>query len=1007
MSEVHIDENHLKYQQKYRVQKTSLENHYGTTESQYLTLVSRLEYIKKNDPDSLILLKVFADTIPEEYESYRKDDTSQASSITGTTGSEKFCLRFGAIAVTPGTAVRRHRYNKENNYSVMKVNASMDACHLYGKSHGIMTDIVQPLENNSHVLDTFSVDSLNESQDAWNLSLSYDRVSLSRSSDIHSFCGDRQKGQDVVNSRIYPELNFTKCHFHIRENIKTEAGGTEEYRKYFKELCHSSCPNLREQMKKKYRRSNIPCKKVKDYFKDSLYPESGKWIVHTMPGEKEGLFTCQASERFHNVMKQLAIRECPIVYIPQLVIIREHNYINDLKRTFRKFMDSGYILPDFMHADIDEKLNRLPAQYSKVRTGAGGISGKVTNKLHKVQITHHINLRNFPPTCSNHCLRLYGKPCTEMCVYSKFVGQDIYSLLPQKYKVASQCLLLGLSLPDNNPVLYIDNAALSILLNPIILPPFTRTPRGRPHCRRLEKVHKIQRKVHTCHNCGLAGHHTTTCTNPTDGMGNYMDSSKQTKSIKEGYLVIPISTPSNTKFPHSLTEFHDMRRVSPYPSKLFDKEDRDEWIHRFNIDDNVPTHIMTENINDTVEHVLRNTTQTANPYKNNNVSTTNIGLECTGSSDDDSEMLGSDEYSIFSYPSDISHYTLYHRQHLSEDQKEEHNKWKQEKTTKENSIFFKTRLQHDNVNPSKERLNVGDIISYIDTNCVQGEIRNNIHTKSSTVIVIDPDQPDGHKIITSEGEATIQVISDSTVIYRSKICLNGKYQNHPGKQKRLRDFMLTKQVHRKDKINDFIDQIRTDEIEHSFSKSLKKIPQNIQIMVRNSISTGHNKRDTITQSTSKSTKKVVKHMSSASQHKAMSKNNNVSTTKTTSKITKTNASTPQKQVRSKLKLVRKQSSKSTTNNPTASKKQGQSKTKSRITKTNASTPQKQVRSKLKLVRKQSSKSTTNKPTASKKQGRSKLKLTKQTRVTRVVGNSTNNSSKKTTVVARSSKHKPK
>ena len=70
-----------------------------------------------------------------------------------------------------------------------------------------------------------------------------------------------------------------------------------------------------------------------------------------------------------------------------------------------------------MHTDIDEKLNHLPDQYSKVRTGGGGISGKVRNKLHKVQITHHINLSNCPPTCINGCLRLYGKPCAEMCVY--------------------------------------------------------------------------------------------------------------------------------------------------------------------------------------------------------------------------------------------------------------------------------------------------------------------------------------------------------------------------------------------------------------------------------------------------------------------------------------------------------------------------------------------------------------------------------------------------------------
>lgn len=244
VNEVHIHDNDLGYQQKYRIQKTSLEKIYGTTESQYLTLVSRLEHIKKNDPDSLILLKVFSDTIPDDYVTFRKDNTSRkddsrhVSSITGGTGSDTFCLRFGAIAVTPGTELRHHKYNKDMNYSAMKVNASMDACHLYGQSHGIITDIVQPLENKSRVLDTFSVDSLHESQDAWNLSLSCDKKSLSRSKDHHSFCGDRQKGQDEVNSTIYLGMNSTKCHFQVQENINTEGGGTEEDKTYFRQLAY-------------------------------------------------------------------------------------------------------------------------------------------------------------------------------------------------------------------------------------------------------------------------------------------------------------------------------------------------------------------------------------------------------------------------------------------------------------------------------------------------------------------------------------------------------------------------------------------------------------------------------------------------------------------------------------------------------------------------------------------------------------------------------------------------
>ena len=57
----------------------------------------------------------------------------------------------------------------------------------------------------------------------------------------------------------------------------------------------------------------------------------------------------------------------------------------------------------------------------------------------------------------------------------------------------------------------------------------------------------------------------------------------------------------------------------------------------------------------------------------------------------------------------------------------------------------------------KEKINVGDVITYIETNCVQGYIRNNIHRISSVVLVVDPDAPYGEKIITSEGLSILQV----------------------------------------------------------------------------------------------------------------------------------------------------------------------------------------------------------------------------------------------------------
>ena len=70
----------------------------------------------------------------------------------------------------------------------------------------------------------------------------------------------------------------------------------------------------------------------------------------------------------------------------------------------------------------------------------------------------------------------------------------------------------------------------------------------------------------------MAGHHKSTCTNPTDGLVHYMHPNNKKKSIGEGFLVIPISTPSLTNLPTSLSEFHEMRTESIYPTMIFEKK---------------------------------------------------------------------------------------------------------------------------------------------------------------------------------------------------------------------------------------------------------------------------------------------------------------------------------------------------------------------------------------------------------------------------------------------------
>lgn len=183
-TEFHLPPQSLCYQQRHRVRSQARKEYFGSTNWQYATLVSRLELIKKYDPESLILLKVFADILPASFSSENNEDSSLISDLTSQDGksSNTFCLRFGAIAVTPGAAVRRHALNDCSSINYMKLNCSMDACHLSTDERGCFTDIIQPLPGDELLVDTFTVDAQNECRDAWHLALTCDRKALGRSS---------------------------------------------------------------------------------------------------------------------------------------------------------------------------------------------------------------------------------------------------------------------------------------------------------------------------------------------------------------------------------------------------------------------------------------------------------------------------------------------------------------------------------------------------------------------------------------------------------------------------------------------------------------------------------------------------------------------------------------------------------------------------------------------------------------------------------------------------------
>ena len=361
--------------------------HFGSVSWQYATLVSRLELIKKNDPDSLILLKLLADNKHSGYSYRNTEDASHVSDLTSQDGTTRnsFCLRFGAVAITPGTSVRRHRDNTDTDFTSLHVNFSMDACHLEN-GRGCLTDIIQPMAGDELLVDTFSVDAQNECRDVWHLSLSCDKKALGRSS-VHSFCGDRMKGQDNVNQYVYPQVNFTKCHFHLQDNIKKNNDHELEC-SLFQTLAFSLTDNFMIMSLQKYLKSRANPPDLKNYFKESIMPDVDKWAVHKMSGEKEGLFICQLSESFHQVMNTNNIRLSPIVTASEAIIQYEHETFRNPQKKYKKLTsDEDHPLLSSYHKQI-EKRTTDPSLYEIDNSSTDPLIATITSKYENPRYSH-------------------------------------------------------------------------------------------------------------------------------------------------------------------------------------------------------------------------------------------------------------------------------------------------------------------------------------------------------------------------------------------------------------------------------------------------------------------------------------------------------------------------------------------------------------------------------------------------------------------------------------------
>ena len=618
-----INQESLTYSQKYRVKKLSDRFRWGTPQQHFGGLVNSLEILKSYDPDSKIFLKVHSDYVdPQFFSNYRKyiqDSRGNKKRKDDDDEEKNFVLRFGAVAITPGATVRRKKLCAED---VLRCVHSLDACHLSGPNRGTMSDIINGLPNSERMLDTFTVDSLNESKTFWSFAFECDRNALRNRTTYPKqiFICDRVKGQDETTSGWYPEVRVDDCLFHLIENMeKQENGGAKKDEvELFKKYVYSCC--VEEANRNKLEFVQKISGKLLNYMNKSIFAGNSNpkrycdanvvtQAVHNniYVNERENVRTSSWSESFH--FSTLEERQFPLAVLPFYMFVREYK---ELEKNLQKYLkwqsEHRQFPPDIVH----EIFLNTPVRDTHFRVEhRGALKGIVTYLFADRNTPRNvceIDLSVSPLQCTCNCVLRTGIPCMFASVYIMKCGKQVADFVPKKFTVAAGVEILKKSLGNlrGKPLPSVICLATLQQTSTRIIPPHSRAPRGRPKSKRITAVKRrkdntakkiikmdevalftnpeeiTQNKPNApsmpdinftklrCTRCG-GDHNVKKCTKPHDGMGNLMTQEEQDVYLRKGYLIIEIKELGETILPKNEHEYERMRRNTTFSKVSFEK----------------------------------------------------------------------------------------------------------------------------------------------------------------------------------------------------------------------------------------------------------------------------------------------------------------------------------------------------------------------------------------------------------------------------------------------------
>ena len=291
------------------------------------------------------------------------------------------------------------------------------------------------------MIDAFGISGNNEDGEGWFTHFKMVKERLCLTAEGVGVVSDRDKGIDNAVTQQLPSAHQLLCTKHLKENLATGGKGTKDQIKLFGVLPYARSEEGFDTREKAFLEASLK-PVTQTYYENSIKTQVKHWSDHHLPEsfKREGCYANQGPEAIHSALKQLGIRDLPMVLVAEKVLQREYDLLLKWKTIYDGLSSKGQRLGKKTQAKMDaSRESAKTVQKWKVVVKEEHKKADVSLRSQSDAFVHHVDISNDKkPTCSCGNWKLSGLPCAAGMAFLYDSGKDPYDFVEERLLVENQ-----------------------------------------------------------------------------------------------------------------------------------------------------------------------------------------------------------------------------------------------------------------------------------------------------------------------------------------------------------------------------------------------------------------------------------------------------------------------------------------------------------------------------------------------------------------------------------------